>query len=41
MTVHITRLGSDRIVGEGIRIGTVRRPPRGCTKERFCLKKLV
>lgn len=29
MTVRIVRLGSRRVPGEGLRIGTVRRPPRG------------
>lgn len=29
MTVCIVRLGTPRVVGEGLRIGTVRRPPRG------------
>jgi uncharacterized protein YeaO (DUF488 family) len=32
MTVRIVRLGSARIPGEGLRIGTVRRPPRGVAK---------
>lgn len=35
MSVRIVRLGSERVPGEGVRIGTVRRPPRGVTKERF------
>jgi uncharacterized protein YeaO (DUF488 family) len=35
MTVHIVRLGTERLKGEGTRIGTVRRPPRGVAKERF------
>lgn len=35
MTVRILRLGSDRIAGEGLRIGTVRRPPRGVPKAEF------
>ena len=35
MTVHVLRLGSDRIEGEGLRIGTVRRPPRGVPKADF------
>ena len=34
MTVHIVRLGSPRLRGEGLRIGTVRRPPRGVPKSR-------
>jgi uncharacterized protein YeaO (DUF488 family) len=35
MSVRIVRLGSSRAPGEGTRIGTVRRPPRGVPKERF------
>jgi uncharacterized protein YeaO (DUF488 family) len=35
MTVRVVRLGSPRERGEGLRIGTVRRPPRGVAKERF------
>lgn len=35
MTVHIVRLGSPRLRNEGIRIGTVRRPPRGVPKSEF------
>ena len=35
MSVRIVRLGSARVPGEGLRIGTVRRPPRGVPKERF------
>jgi uncharacterized protein YeaO (DUF488 family) len=35
MSVRIVRLGSPRVPGEGIRIGTVRRPPRGVPKLRF------
>lgn len=33
MTVRIVRLGTPRDPGEGLRIGTVRRPPRGVRKE--------
>lgn len=32
MTVRIVRLGAERLPGEGTRIGTVRRPPRGVKK---------
>src|SRR5687767_9997591 len=32
MPVRIVRLGAKRVVGEGLRIGTVRRPPRGVPK---------
>ena len=35
MSVHIVRLGSPRLPGEGTRIGTVRRPPRGVPKAQF------
>jgi uncharacterized protein YeaO (DUF488 family) len=35
MSVRIVRLGSPRVPGEGIRIGTVRRPPRGVPKTKF------
>ena len=35
MTVRIVRLGTPRSAGEGIRIGTVRRPPRGVPKSKF------
>jgi uncharacterized protein YeaO (DUF488 family) len=35
MSVRIVRLGSDRVPGEGLRIGTVRRPPRGVPKSEF------
>jgi uncharacterized protein YeaO (DUF488 family) len=35
MSVRIIRLGSPRVTGEGTRIGTVRRPPRGVPKEQF------
>jgi uncharacterized protein YeaO (DUF488 family) len=35
MAVRIVRLGSPRTAGEGLRIGTVRRPPRGVPKREF------
>jgi uncharacterized protein YeaO (DUF488 family) len=35
MAVRIVRLGTARVAGEGIRIGTVRRPPRGIPKSQF------
>jgi len=35
MVVRIVRLGSPRVEGEGTRIGTVRRPPRGVPKAAF------
>jgi len=38
MAIKIVRLGSPRVKGEGLRIGTVRRPPRGVRKEEFSSK---
>jgi uncharacterized protein YeaO (DUF488 family) len=35
MAIRIVRLGSPRAAGEGIRIGTVRRPPRGIPKSEY------
>jgi uncharacterized protein YeaO (DUF488 family) len=35
MAIRIVRLGSPRAAGEGIRLGTVRRPPRGVPKSEF------
>ena len=35
MSVRIVRLGSPRMAGEGPRLGTVRRPPRGVPKSEF------
>jgi uncharacterized protein YeaO (DUF488 family) len=35
MPVHIVRLGSPRLKDEGLRIGTVRRPPRGVPRAEF------
>jgi len=35
MTARIVRLGTTRLRGEGLRIGTVRRPPRGVAKDKF------
>lgn len=35
MAIRIVRLGSPRVPGEGLRLGTVRRPPRGVRKEDF------
>lgn len=35
MTISIVRLGSPRTLNEGLRIGTVRRPPRGVPKTEF------
>ena len=38
MAVRVVRLGSPRAKGEGIRIGTVRRPPRGVPKREFATR---
>ena len=35
MSVRVVRLGTPRLPGEGTRIGTVRRPPRGVPKAQF------
>ena len=35
MAIRIVRLGSERFPAEGLRIGTVRRPPRGVPKSKF------
>jgi uncharacterized protein YeaO (DUF488 family) len=38
MAVRVVRLGSERAAGEGTRIGTVRRPPRGVPKTEFATR---
>jgi uncharacterized protein YeaO (DUF488 family) len=38
MAIRIVRLGSERLPGEGLRIGTVRRPPRGVLKSEYASK---
>jgi uncharacterized protein YeaO (DUF488 family) len=38
VAVHVVRLGSPRIRGEGRRIGTVRRPPRGVPRSEFATR---
>jgi uncharacterized protein YeaO (DUF488 family) len=35
MAIRLVRLGTQRAAGEGLRIGTVRRPPRGVPKGEF------
>jgi uncharacterized protein YeaO (DUF488 family) len=35
MPIRVVRLGSARTASEGLRIGTVRRPPRGVRKEDY------
>ncbi|MDR2239455.1 MAG: DUF488 family protein [Zoogloeaceae bacterium] len=38
MTVRIVKLGAPRAKDEGLRIGTVRRPPRGVPKSEFAAR---
>jgi uncharacterized protein YeaO (DUF488 family) len=38
MALRVVRLGSPRMEGEGTRIGTVRRPPRGVPKSAFAAR---
>lgn len=40
MAIRIVRLGSSRARDEGLRIGTVRRPPRGVRKEDYGSKDI-
>ena len=40
MSVRIVRLGSPRHPGEGLRIGTVRRPPRGVPKSEYASRDI-
>ena len=35
MPIRVVRLGTPRAAGEGLRLGTVRRPPRGVRKEDY------
>jgi uncharacterized protein YeaO (DUF488 family) len=35
MAIRIVQLGSSRLPREGLRVGTVRRPPRGVPKDEF------
>jgi uncharacterized protein YeaO (DUF488 family) len=35
MAIRVVRLGSPRIPDEGLRLGTVRRPPRGVPKAEY------
>src|SRR5579862_1880149 len=35
MSISVIQLGSPRRAGEGLRIGTVRRPPRGVAKQQW------
>src|SRR5262245_27831828 len=38
MAIRVVRLGSPRTKGEGLRIGTVRRPPRGVPKSQHAAR---
>ncbi len=40
MSVRIVRLGSPRLKNEGLRIGTVRRPPRGVPKSEYARRDI-
>ena len=40
MAVSIVRLGSPRAPNEGLRIGTVRRPPRGVPKAEYAARDI-
>jgi len=38
MSIRVVRLGAKRAPGEGLRIGTVRRPPRGVRREQIAAR---
>ena len=40
MAVRVVRLGNPRTPGEGLRIGTVRRPPRGVPKAEYASRDI-
>lgn len=40
MPIRVVRLGNPRLEGEGLRIGTVRRPPRGVPKAEIAARNL-
>lgn len=40
MAIRVVRRGSPRAAGEGVRIGTVRRPPRGVPKDEYAQRDL-
>ena len=40
MAIRVVRLGSPRAASEGLRIGTVRRPPRGVPKGEYAARDL-
>ena len=38
MSIRVVRLGTPRVPDEGLRIGTVRRPPRGVRKQDYAAR---
>ncbi len=38
MAIRVVRLGSPRTRGEGLRVGTVRRPPRGVPRKEYAAR---
>jgi len=40
MTIRIVRLGSPRVEGEGLRVGTVRHPPRGVLRSEYAARDI-
>lgn len=40
MSIRVVRLGTPRAANEGLRIGTVRRPPRGVRKSEYASKNI-
>jgi len=40
MAIRVVQLGSPRTSGEGLRLGTVRRPPRGVPKAEYASRNL-
>ena len=40
MAIRIVRLGSERLADEGLRIGAVRRPPRGVPKTEYSARDI-
>ena len=38
MAIRVVRLGTPRAPGEGLRLGTVRRPPRGVPKKEYATR---
>ena len=40
MAIRVVRLGNPRAPGEGLRLGTVRRPPRGVPKAEYASRDI-